>query len=127
MTRDYPQWAAATASLTVGEKVRIKPSRRQLKENECDCRTVLQQLASSNPQSVLMRTSCKIEEQEIETQKKTVTFETPEQGLIVVESKLSEQENLSGQSDTEGSGYVDGHNFFLTNCFSGEVTWMNRS
>ena len=59
VTRDDPEWAAAMASLTVSEKVRIKPSRRQHKENERDCRTVLQQLVSWIPQSVLMRRSYK--------------------------------------------------------------------
>ena len=31
--RDNPEWAAAMASLTVSEKVKIKSSRRQHKEN----------------------------------------------------------------------------------------------
>ena len=34
VTRDDPEWAAAMASLTVGEKVKIMPSRRQHKKNE---------------------------------------------------------------------------------------------
>ena len=33
VTRDDPEWAAAVASLTVSEKVKIMP-RRQHKENE---------------------------------------------------------------------------------------------
>ena len=41
VTTDDPELAAALASLTVSEKVRIKPSRRQHKENERDCRTVV--------------------------------------------------------------------------------------
>ena len=41
VTRDDPEWAAAMASLTVSEKVKIKPSRRQHKENEKDCRTIV--------------------------------------------------------------------------------------
>ena len=48
LTRDDPGWAAAVASLTVSEKVKIMPSRRQHKENERDCRTIVQQLVSSN-------------------------------------------------------------------------------
>ena len=59
VTRDDPEWAAAMASLTVREKVKIMPSRRQHKENERDCRTVVQQLISSITQSVLTRTSSK--------------------------------------------------------------------
>ena len=38
VTRDDLEWVAAMASLTISEKVRIKPSRRQHKENERDCR-----------------------------------------------------------------------------------------
>ena len=59
VTRDDPEWAAAMASPTVREKVKIMPSRRQHKKNERDCRTVAQQLVSSIPQSVLMSTSNK--------------------------------------------------------------------
>ena len=56
VTRDDPDLAAAVATLTLSDKVRIKPSRSQHKENEKDCRTVVQQLVSSISQSVLMRT-----------------------------------------------------------------------
>ena len=52
VTRDDPEWAAAMASLTVCDKVKIKPSRRQHKENERDCRTIVQQLVSSIPNNV---------------------------------------------------------------------------
>ena len=57
VTRDDPVWAAATASMTVNEKLRIKPSRCQHKENDRDCRTVVQQLVSSIHRSVLFKTS----------------------------------------------------------------------
>ena len=66
-TRDNPEWAAAMASLTVSEKVRIKPSKRQHEESERDCRTIVQQIVSLIPQSVLMKTSYKEKEQEIGT------------------------------------------------------------
>ena len=59
VTRDYPEWAAAMASLTVCEKLKIMPSRRQHKENERDCRTIVQQLVSSIPQNLLTSTSYK--------------------------------------------------------------------
>ena len=49
MTRDDPEWAAAMASLTVSEKVKIMPSIRQHKDNERDCRSIVQQLVSSIP------------------------------------------------------------------------------
>ena len=49
VTRDDPEWAAAMASLTVSEKVKIMPSRRQHKENERDYRTIVHQC----PQNVL--------------------------------------------------------------------------
>ena len=45
-----------------------------------------------------MRASYKAKEPESRTQKKTVTFETPDQGLIVIESEHSEQESLSRES-----------------------------
>ena len=46
-------------SLTISEKIKIKPSRRQHKENERDCRKIVQQLVSSIPQNVLTSTSYK--------------------------------------------------------------------
>ena len=57
VTRDDPKWAAAVASLTVSEKKKIMPSRRQHKENGRDCRTTVQQLVSSIPHEVLTSTS----------------------------------------------------------------------
>ena len=42
VTRDDPEWTAAVAALTVREKVKIMPSRRQHEENERDCRTIAQ-------------------------------------------------------------------------------------
>ena len=53
VTRDNPEWAAAMASLTVSEKVKIKTSRQQHKENERDYMTIIEQLVSSIPQEVL--------------------------------------------------------------------------
>ena len=79
VTRDDPEWAAAMASLTVCEKVKIMPSRRQHKENERDCRTIVQQLVSSTPQNVLTSTSYKRKKQVKGTQKRTVTFEDQDQ------------------------------------------------
>ena len=38
VTRHDPEWSAAMASLTVSEKKKIMPSRRQYKENERDSR-----------------------------------------------------------------------------------------
>ena len=57
VTRDDPEWTAAVASLTVSEKVKIMPSRRQHEENERDCRTIVQQLVSSIPHEILTSTS----------------------------------------------------------------------
>ena len=54
VTRDHPEWAAAMVSLTVSEKVKIIPSRRQ--HNEKESRTIVQQLVSSMPQNE--ETSC---------------------------------------------------------------------
>ena len=41
VTKDDPEWAAVMTSVTVSVKVNIKPSRRQHKENERDCRTIV--------------------------------------------------------------------------------------
>ena len=57
VTRDDPEWASAVASLTVSEKVKIMPSRRQHKENERDCWTIVQQLVYLIPLEVLTNTS----------------------------------------------------------------------
>ena len=62
VTRDDPEWAAAMASLTLIEKIKIEPSRRQHEENERDCRTIVQQLVSSIPQNVLTSTSYKLKD-----------------------------------------------------------------
>ena len=70
VTRDDPDWAAAVASLSVSEKVKIMPSRLQHKENERDCRTIVQQLVSSIPHEVLTSTSYSRKEQGNDTQKK---------------------------------------------------------
>ena len=48
---------------------------------------MVEQLLSSSPQIVLMKTLYKEKEQDIGNQKKTVTFEEPDQKLIEVESK----------------------------------------
>ena len=95
VTRDEPEWAAAMASLTVSEKIKIMPSRRQRKENERHCRTIVQQLVSSIPQNVLTSTSYKQKEQVKGTQKKTVIFEDQDQNGEEVEQNLG-QESLSG-------------------------------
>ena len=75
VTRDDPEWAAAMASLTVSEKVKIMPSIRQHKDNERDCRSIVQQLVSSIPQEVLVSSSYGWKEQGNDTRTKTVTFE----------------------------------------------------
>ena len=69
VTRDDPEWTAAVALLTVSEKVKIRPSRRQDKENERDCRTIVQQQVSSKPHEVLTGTSYGRKEKENDTQK----------------------------------------------------------
>ena len=108
-TRDDPEWAAAMASLTVGEKVKIMPSRRQPKENERDCRTIVQQLVSSIPQEVLTSNSYKRKEQGNVTQKKTVTFEDQHKEGEEVEGNL-EQDYLSGEKNGEESRRVQDQN-----------------
>ena len=147
VTRDDPEWPAAMASLTVSEKVKIRPSRRQHKENESDCRTIVQQLVSSIPQNVLTSTSSKRKEQGNGTQKKTVTFENQNQRGEEVEQNLG-QENLSGetsgaesrrvqnqhpgQESLSGESDVDEKNSdeeqdLEDKILSGELRWMNRT
>ena len=96
VTRDDPEWAAAMASLTVSEKVKIKPSIRQHKDNERNCRSIVQQLVSSIPQEVLVSTSYRWKEQGNDTRAKTVTFEDQDGEGEKVEREL-EQDNLSGR------------------------------
>ena len=100
VTRDDPEWAAAMASLTVREKVKIKPSIRQHKDNERDCRSIVQQLVSSIPQEVLMSTSYGRKEQGNDTRKKTVTFGDQDGERERIERKL-EQDYLSGEGNGE--------------------------
>ena len=98
VTRVDPEWAAAMASLTVSEKIKIKPSRRQHKENEMDCRTIFQQLVSSISQNALTSTSYKRKEQVKGIKWKTVTFEDQDQKGEEIEQNL-EQESLSEEKD----------------------------
>ena len=106
VTRDDPEWAAAVALLTVSEKVKIMLSRRQHKENERDCRTIVQQLVSSIPHEVLTSTSYRLREQGNDTQKKkTVTFVDQNKEVEKVERNLM-QDCLSGETNGEKSRRV---------------------
>ena len=106
VTRDDPEWAAAVASLTVKEKVMIMPSRRQHKENERDCRTIVQQLVSSIPHEVLTSTSYGRKKRGNDTQKKkTVTFVDQDKESEKVERNLV-QDCLSGETNGEKSRRV---------------------
>ena len=105
VTRDDPEWTAAVASLTVREKVKIMPSRRQHEENERDCRTIVQQLVSSIPHEVLTSTSYGRKEQGSKTRRKTVTFVDQEKKGVQVERNLV-QDCLSGVTNNEKSQRV---------------------
>ena len=98
VTRDDPEWAAAMASLTVREKVKTKPSIRQHKDNERDCRSIVQQLVSSIPQEVLVSTSYGRKEQDNDTLEKTVTFKDQDGEGEKVLREL-EQDYLSGETN----------------------------
>ena len=108
VTRDDPEWTAAVTSLTVSEKVKIMPSRRQHEENERDCRTIVQQLVSSIPQEILTSTSYGQKEQEGSKQKKTVTFVDRDKEGEVVEQNLL-QDHLSGEKDEKNQRSQDQH------------------
>ena len=105
VTRDDPEWKAAVASLTVREKVKIMPSRRQHEENERDCRTIVQQLVSSIPHEVLTSTSYGRKEQGSNTRRKTVTFVDQDKEGVEVERNLV-QDCLSGETNNKGSQRV---------------------
>ena len=109
VNRDDPEWAAAMTSLTVWEKVKIMPPRRHHKENERDCRTIVQQLVSAIPQNVLTSTTYKRKEQGNDTQKKTVTFEDQDREDEKVEQNPG-KENLSGETNSEESRRVQDQN-----------------
>ena len=147
VTRDDPEWAAAVASLTVSEKVKIMPSRRQHKENERDCRTIVQQLVSSIPHEVLTSVSYGRKERGNDTQKKkTVTFvdqnkenEKVERNLVQncssgetnseksrrVQDQHPGQGSLSGESDVDEK-VPDEKQDLENKVLSGEFRWMQR-
>ena len=100
VTRDYPEWAAAMASLTLSEKVKIMPSIRQHKDTERNCRTIVQQLVSSILREALRSTSYKRKEQGNDAKKKTVTFDDQQKECKEVIRSLV-QGNLSGETDGE--------------------------
>ena len=105
VTRDDPEWAAAVASLTVREKVKILPSRRQHEENERDCRAIFQQLVSSIPHEVVTSTSYGRKEQGSNKRRKTVTFVEQDTESEKVERNLV-QDCLSGETNDEKSQRV---------------------
>ena len=105
MTRDDSEWAAAMASLTVSEKVKIMPSIRHHKDNERDCRSIVQQLVSSKDHEDLTSTSYGRKEPGNDTRKKTVTFEDQDSDSEKVEQKLV-QDCLSGETNGEKSRRV---------------------
>ena len=105
MTRDDPEWAAAMASLTVSEKVKIMPSIRQHKDNERDCRSIAQQIVSSIPHEVLTSTSYGRKDQGNDTRKKTVTSEGQDSDSEKVEQKMV-QDCFSGETNGEKSRRV---------------------
>ena len=147
VTRDDPEWAAAVASLTVSEKVKIMPSRRQHKEIERDCRTLVRQLVSSKPHEVLTSPSYGRKERGNDTQKKkTVTFvvqdkesEKVEQNLVQgclsgetngeksrrVQDQHPGQQSLSGECDVD-ERVPDEKQDMENKVLSGEFKWMRR-
>ena len=146
VTRDDPEWAAAMASLTVREKVKIMPSIRQHKDNERDCRSIVQQLVSSIPQEVLMSTSYGRKEQDNDAREKTVTFKDQdgegekvlrelEQGYLSGETngKMNRrvrdqhpgQGSMSGESEMDEEVH-DKRQDLGSRVLSGEFRWMRR-
>ena len=146
VTRDDPEWTAAVASLTIREKMKIMPSRRQHEENERDCRTIVQQLVSSIPHEILTSTSYGRKELGSSTRRKTVTFvdqdkegEKVEQNLLQeclfgetndeksqrVQDQHPGQESLSGESEIDKK-IPDEKQDLENKVLSGEFRWMRR-
>ena len=140
VTRDDPEWTAAVASLTVSEKVKIMPSRRQHEEN------YYQQLLSSIPHEILTSTSYGRKEQGSSTRRKTVTFvdqdkegEKVEQNLLqdCLSGEMNDeksqraqdqnpgQESLSGESEVDEK-IPDEKQDLENKVLSGEFRWMRR-
>ena len=146
MNRDDPEWTAAVASLTVREKVKIMPSRRQHEENGRGCRTIVQKLVSSIPHEDLTSTSYGRKEQGSNTRRKTVTFvdqnkegEKVERNLVQdclpgvtndeksqrVQDQHPRQGRLSGESDVDEE-IPDGKQDLENKVLSGQFRWMRR-
>ena len=125
VTKDDPEWAAAMAPLTVSEKVKIMPSIRQHKDNERDCRTIVQQLVSSIPREVLTSTSYKWNEQGNGIQKKTVTFDDQQKEGEEV-GRILEQVSLSRETNGKEKGRVQDQDL-ENKILSGEFRWMSRT
>ena len=144
--RDDPEWAAAVTSLTLRQKVKIMPSRRQHEENERDCRTIVQQVVSSIPHEVLTSTSYGRKEHGSKTRRKTVTFvdqykedekvernlaqdclsgETNDEKSQRVQDQHPGQGSLSGESDVDEE-FPDGKQDLENKVLSGEIRWMRR-
>ena len=114
VTRDDPEWTAAVATLTISEKVKIMPSRRQHEENERDCRTIVQQLVSSIPQEILTSTSYGQKGQESGRQKKTVTFvDRDKDGEVVKQKKRWIENGAPDKGDLEEDSYRILRQYFM--------------
>ena len=85
------------------------PSRRQHKENERDCWTIVQQLVSSIPQNVLTSTSHKRKKLGYDTQKRKVTFEDQDKESEKVEEN-PKQKKLSGRRKRRRTGEFKNNN-----------------
>ena len=100
VTRDDPEWTAAVASLTVSEKVKIIPSRRQHEENERDCRTIVQQRVSSIPPRGFNKYCLQTGRTGEQQAKENRHLCGPDKEGEVVEQNLL-QDYLSGEKDEE--------------------------
>ena len=137
VTTDDPEWAAAMASLIVSEKVKIMPSIRQHKDNEGDCRTIVQQLVSSIPLVVLTSTSYSRKEQSERYQDKEgekvernlvqdcLSGETNGEKSRRVQDQYPGQGSLSGESDVDEK-VPDEKRDLKNKVLSGEFRWMRK-
>ena len=133
VVRDDPEWTAAMASLTVSEKVKIMPSRRQHEENERDCRTIVQQLVSSISLAILTSTLTSTfvdrdkvaEEVEQNLVQDYLSGETDDEKNQRSQDQHPGQENLSGESEIDEK-IPDEKQDLENKVLSGEFRWMRR-
>ena len=119
VTKDDSEWAAAMASLTISEKLKIMLSRRQHKENERDCGTIVQQIVSSLPPRGFKQYFIQTERTGERLTKETVTSEEQQKEGEEVDRNLSGETN--GEERVRNQDQNPGQE-----SFSGSLMWKRK-